>query len=185
MSKLYPHLLGDAFHQLAPMLQRFHTEMELPWHGKVQVIWNPRPALRQFLKLGGLPRETASQPITVCVTEANNSEIWKRQFGKQVMASRQKISKDSIQEGFGPVALILDTFVDKGALIQTCLRSRLLGIPLPRPLEFRVTAREWEQDECFHFDVGIAWANVSLIRYVGWLRPQPLSTSWARSNNAV
>jgi hypothetical protein len=43
---------------------------------------------------------------------------------------------------------------------------------LPHPFNLSVSAREWQEDERFNFDVEISLANWSLIRYSGWLRPQ-------------
>lgn len=172
MSTLYQHLLGNAFHHLAPLVQRFHTEQGIPWRGEAQVIWSKNPVLRLFLKLGRLPLETKRLPVTVCVTDAANGEIWQRRFGEHAMGSKQKMCGQSLQECFWPVALTLETRVDQGVLYQTCPRSRLFDIPLPRPFRFQVAAREWQQDERFNFDVEIIWANWSLIHYIGWLHPQ-------------
>ena len=172
MSTLYKNLLGAKFLQLSPLLQRFHTEQAQPWQGEAAVSWSKNPLIRLCLKLGGLPREGSQQPVTVFVTGNTSHEIWHRTFGGQRMLSKQKLSGQSLYEYFGPVSLALDNRVQQGALHQSSPRSRLFGLPLPHLLGFQITAREWQEDERFNFDVEIGLANLSLIRYIGWLTPQ-------------
>lgn len=172
MTTLYKHLLGDEFLQLSPLLQRFHTEQAQPWQGEAAVHWNTHPLIRLCLKLGGLPREASHQPVTVTVAGDTRHETWHRRFGSQHMLSKQKLSGQTLYECFGPISLALDNRVQQGALHQSSPRSAFLGLPLPSLLGLKITAREWQDDARFNFDVEIGWANLSLIRYVGWLTPQ-------------
>ena len=172
MSSLYQELLGTAFHRLSPLLQRFHTEQNASWVGEARVSWNRSPLIRLGLRLGGLPKETQRLPLTVRVAGNPCFERWHRRFGDQCMLSEQKVRGESLHESFGPVSLTLDNRVEQGALHQTCPRSSLFGLPLPHPLGFRITAREWQADERFNFDVEIGLAKLTLIRYAGWLIPQ-------------
>lgn len=174
MSTLYQNLMGTEFSQLAPLLQRFHTELGKDWVGEAQISWCKNPLLRALLWLARLPKEANSQPITVHITPGNNHEKWTRRFGPCHMASKQKLQGASLKESFDPFALTLDSHIQQGALHQSCSRSGLLGIPLPSRFTFKITAREWQEDERFHFDVQIGLASLSLIRYRGWLLPNSL-----------
>ena len=172
MSTLYKNLLGTEFLQLSPLLQQFHTEQAQPWQGEAAVSWSKNPLIRLCLKLGGLPKEASQQPVMVSVTGDTRHEIWHRTFGNQHMLSRQKLSGQSLYECFGPITLALDNRVQQGALHQSSPHSKLLGLPLPHLFRLKITAREWQEDERFNFDVEIRLANLSLIRYIGWLTPQ-------------
>lgn len=174
MGTLYQKLMGTEFSNLAPLLQRFHVELDKDWVGEAQISWCKNPLLRAFLWLAGLPKEANHQPITVHITPGGSSEQWIRRFGKSHMASKQKLQGSGLQENFGPIALILHSHIRQGALHQSCSRSGLLGIPLPSPFAFRISAREWQENGRFNFDVQIGVAALSLIRYRGWLLPHNL-----------
>lgn len=171
MNSLYKTLLGTEFNALSPLLQRFHAGQEKAWHGEAQINWSKSHVIRLFLKLGGLPNESEKLPVTVCVTNNKNSEIWHRNFGGKAMRSRQKLRGPTLCEIFGPVSLALTNQIKQGSLYQTCSRSRIFGVPMPRPFTFKIAAREWQTDGRFNFDVEISLAKLSLIRYRGWLRP--------------
>lgn len=171
MNTLYKTLLGTEFNALSPLLQRFHTGQNKVWRGEAQVNWSTSQLLRLFLKLGSLPKESAKLPVTVCITNNKNGEIWHRNFGGKAMRSRQKLHGKTLCESFGPVSLALTNQIQQGSLYQTCSRSRILGVPLPHPFAFRIAAREWQTGERFNFDVEISLAKLSLIRYRGWLVP--------------
>lgn len=172
MKSLYSTLLGKKFLQLSPVLQRFHSGQEKVWCGEARVDWSKSGLIRMLLKIGGLPREADRSPVTVCITGNKNSETWQRHFGYQAIHSRQQLRDQSLYECFGPVSLALSNHIERGELIQTCVRSRLFGVSLPSSIEFKVTAREWQVHERFHFDVEIGIAKSLIIRYRGWLAPQ-------------
>lgn len=176
MNSLYSKVLGDAFHRLSPLLQRFHTVQDETWRGEARVHWSSHPGLRLLLRMGGLPKEAEQCHVTVSVVSKTSSEVWLRRFGERNMRSKQKWVGQSLHECFGPVSLTLDNRVEKGALKQTSLHSKMFGVPLPRPFRLRVSAREWQEGERFNFDVDIGLANWPLIRYSGWLRPQGRET---------
>lgn len=171
MYSLYKTLLGTEFNALSPLLQQFHEAQDKAWHGEAQINWSKSRLLRLFLKLGGLPNESAKLPVKVCVTANENSETWHRDFGGKAMRSKQKIQGQTLRESFGPVSLALFTQIRTGSLHQTCSGSWIFGVPLPRPFALRISAQEWQTNERFNFDVEISLAKLPLIRYRGWLCP--------------
>lgn len=176
MGTLYQNLMGVEFGQLAPLLQRFHTELGTEWSGEARITWCKNPLLRAVLGLARLPKEADRQRITVRVAPGENDEMWTRSFGECQMASKQKLQGSHVKESFGPFALMLDNRIEQGALHQSCSRTGLLGMPLPRWFTFQITAQEWQENERFRFDVQIGLANLSLLRYRGWLLPNSLET---------
>jgi hypothetical protein len=172
MNSLYKDALGQQFQQLSPLLQRFHSAHDMPWQGEASISWSAHPVLRLLLRLGSLPREAKRVGVTVNVVSQTKGEIWQRNFGGQKMRSRQQWVGASLRECFGPVSLALNNQIEQGALHQSCSHGSLLGFSLPRQLNLHVSAREWQENDRFNFDVDIAIANRSLIRYTGWLRPQ-------------
>lgn len=171
MPTLYQTALGPHFTQLAPLLQRFHREPGQPWRGEARVVWSQQPLLRALLWLARLPAEGDAVPVAVQVAARPGRETWQRRFAGRRMASRQRLASDGLREGFGPFSLLLSNQVANGALQQRCIRSRWLGLPLPRGLGLNVVAQEWAETDRFHFDVAIALGPLALIRYTGWLLP--------------
>lgn len=172
MNSLYKSVLGESFHHLSPLLQRFHTGQDDVWRGEARVDWSKYRLIRLLLKLGALPQETERVLVTICVTAKQGSELWQRNFGEKLMLSRQQSLGAALRESFGLVSLELHNQIQDGSLHQACSRSSFCGIPLPHALGFRVTAREWQVGDQFHFDVQIGVASLSLLRYRGWLCPQ-------------
>lgn len=174
MSMLYQRYLGTEFYQLAPLLQRFHSEPGNDWVGEVRVTWTKNPLLRAFILLGGLPREADSQRIAVRIKPETSGEKWLRHFGSHRMASKQELRGRVLRESFGPFSLVLDSYVQRGALHQMCSRCDLLGLPVPSLFSLKIKAHEWQDNGCFNFDVEIGLVREMLIRYRGWLLPSEI-----------
>lgn len=172
MTSLYATLLGNQFHTLAPLLQRFHTQYGETWQGEAAINTHTHPVLRLLLRIAGLPKSGAGVAATVRVNLQAGSECWQRVFAGRRMYSNQTVHGSDLHEGFGPLSLILENRIEQGALHQFSTANRVLGLPMPRWLGLAVTAREWQADDRFNFDVAIRFLNRTLIHYRGWLRPQ-------------
>lgn len=176
MSSLYQNLMGKEFSQLAPLLQGFHIDTNKKWEGEAQISWNKNPLVRALLWLGRLPKEAMCEQITVRIIPRENNECWQRHFGSRTMRSKQYLYRRVLHEKFGPFCLILNSHSKQGDLHQSCSRSYFLGLPLPPKFTFKITAREWQENERFNFDVKIGLAKLTLIHYQGWLLPSGLRT---------
>ena len=181
MFSLYPTVLGSGFGQLAPLLQRFHTEAGTVWQGEATVRRSRSALLRMLLTLGRLPKDGQHVAVSVQLAIQNEQEIWQRRFADRAMVSRQYMAADGLRESIGMLSLSLINSVREDVLFQHSEKCRFLGIPLPGWLAFNVVAREWSERGRLHFDVTINFVRWELISYSGWV--QPIYSRWLPSNS--
>ncbi len=108
--------------------------------------------------------------LRVDFTTRHGVERWTRTFGTRTFTSELSAAKGQLVERFGPFRFQFDLPVDDTGLSMQMRGWSVFGIPLPMILSPRTTAREWEKDERFHFDVSIALPLIGpVVRYRGWL----------------
>ena len=103
-------------------------------------------------------------------------ETWLRQFGSRRFRSHLRPGgAGRVWERFGPFDFLIDLQVVEGALHFPVTAGRCLGVPMPRALLPRSVSREHVRDGVFHFDVALylPLTGQQVVRYRGWLRPEP------------
>ncbi|MGQ5523505.1 DUF4166 domain-containing protein [Chitinimonas sp. PSY-7] len=181
MFSLYPTVLGPAFSQLAPLLQRFHTEAGTVWQGEATVRRSKNLLLRLLLCLGRFPKEGQGVGVTVQLAVKGEQEVWQRRFADRFMVSRQYMTEDGLHESIGLLSLSLVNDVREDVLFQHSAQSHFLGVRLPDWLALNVVAREWSERGRLHFDITINFVRWELLSYTGWV--QPIYSRWLPSNS--
>ncbi|MCF3593338.1 DUF4166 domain-containing protein [Rhodobacteraceae bacterium LMO-12] len=173
---------GDPFWQaitcdglnVAPALAAFHNGTgRNVWEGQCDVEIRRGWLARIALGLGGFP--PAGRAITLrMVTETlDGQSLWTRTFGARRMVSSQRLTRQGVEEKFGPVCLTMAlSECDRGLAIRV-VRMSLFGLPMPRALLPKSVSREYQDAEgrfCFDISGDLPLLG-RLIRYHGWLRP--------------
>jgi hypothetical protein len=168
---LYRRIMGTRFDAMAPTVRAIHDV----WRdggaeGEAEVIG---PANW----LGGIVARIMRFPppgqhkLHVSFVEHDGLETWTRDFGGHRFSSRLSQSGGSLVERFGPMRFSFDLPNEGNGLAMVMSGWSFLGFPLPLALAPRSTAREWEADGCFRFDVPIALPLVGrIVHYRGLLR---------------
>jgi len=171
---LYARVMGAAFDRLPRPVRAMH----MVWRdggaaGEAEVEGSANPIARSVARVMRFP-PAGRHALHVGFTESGGVETWIRDFGGHRFSSR--LSRDArsgrLVERFGPLAFAFDLPADARGLTMKMRGWSVFGIPLPLALAPRSEAREWAEDERFHFDVPIALPLIGLVvRYRGWLRP--------------
>ena len=170
---LYERVIGDRFAALAPAVRAIHQvygDGGAAGHGHVRRTKGlVGRAICNFMRLP--PSGTC--PVHVAFEERNGVETWTRDFGGHQFRSVLRQRRDRLTERFGPASFTFDLNSDEGALRMVLRRWELLRIPLPLFLAPKISAREWQEGERFHFDVAVALPLIGpVIAYSGWLQPE-------------
>ena len=140
---LYTVALGVHFGELAPVLQRLHSERERRLRGMLRVNVASQPWLRLLLWLARMPRPAAAVACRIRIRVHRTGECWQRHIGTRLLASQQALGKrGQIVEHLGPLALHLRNKVARAGLWQRTVRTTFLGLTLPAWLSLCVVARE-------------------------------------------
>ena len=154
MTALYQQLLGPAWRQLSPAVQRLHAEQEVA-QGTFSVR---RGASRLARALGALLLMTPSKStktrlpaaaeavvVTLRIRRAGMREQWDRVFGEHPLASRQWERRGLLVEALGPIQCRFRLVSAAGSLgfeqVGAAFGLGWLAFPLPRFLAPRVDGR--------------------------------------------
>jgi len=176
---LYRRVLGEAWKRLPPTLQAMHASIAgQTASGEAGVERGRNRLARLAADIMGFPKEGERIPVRVRFEAIANGEIWHRDFAGRKFHSMQTEGRSRsqylIDERFGPISVALACVVEEGRLRLIVRRWSLFGIPMPRLLSPSGEAFEYEQDGRFHFDVELKAPLLGkLVRYRGWLVPQP------------
>lgn len=177
-TSLFQHLLGDAFAQLAPAVQRGHQPgAGLLLSGQAAVRRGRNFLARILCRVMGFPAEGDTVPVRVRMDVLPDGERWQRSFAAQRFESRFSAGRGALQgllvEQFGPLRFHIGLTVVDGALHWAVRSGALWRIPLPALLLPSGDSREYALDGRFHFDVEIAHPLAGrIVQYRGWLEPQ-------------
>ena len=148
MAALYPRLLGESWAELHPAVRRAHLESgPIRGTGSFQIGLGRTGWARLLARLLRLPPAAQDLATRLSVTRSLDEEIWSRTFGEHRVVTRQReASGGLLAERFGILELRLRLSVVEGGLdyrqVGAALRLGVLGLPLPRWMAPRVTARE-------------------------------------------
>jgi hypothetical protein len=123
-------------------------------------------------RIMGFPAAAAQVPVSVWMREKGGVETWCRDFGGSAFSSRLAQQGDLLTERFGPIRFGFTLRREPDGLTMHFARWWLGPLPMPRLLMPHGTAREYEAEGRFHFDVPIALPLIGpIIHYRGWLTP--------------
>ena len=146
--RLYPKLLGDAWHDLDHAVRRLHDSGSVTRAaGLFRVRHGNNWFTRMLARLARLPAPAEAVDVQLVVTAAGGAEEWRRSFAGKPMISLQSARPDGrLAERMGLLELRFRLKVISGALHYEPAGSALclgrLRLPLPLRLGPRVIASE-------------------------------------------
>jgi hypothetical protein len=163
----YERLLGAAFDQLHPHVQKAHLP-PLEATGVFEVRHGSGIIVRTMVSLLGLPPAGPAQPVDLTVALKRGGLIWRRKIGPRDLRTTQIARGDLLIErkGAGTVRFALD--VESGSLIYRQVGATLLG--LPAPFAPKVQGRVSAAEVGWHVDVVVSWRGKLVCQYGGELR---------------
>lgn len=165
------HLMGPAFHRLAPVLQRFHRlSGPVVLSGRVRTE-APTGALARFMGfLLGTPLQSSQGPMCFGLAANAKTTHWIRHFPCEVMTSTLRIAGAQFEEHLGPARLRFALEERDGALHLHLVGMRFWGVRCPRALLPNVTAVETGRGNQLHFYIQASLPFGGLVtRYDGHL----------------
>ena len=170
---LYARVMGEDFALLPPAVRALHqVNGDLAASGTAEVIRGKDLFARLLCRLMGFPAAAAEVPVSVWMREEGGVETWRRDFGGSAFSSRLAQRGTLLGERFGPIRFGFTLRREVDGLTMHFQRWWLGPLPLPRLLMPHGTAREYEAEGRFHFDVPIALPLIGpVIHYRGWLVP--------------
>lgn len=191
IAPLYRRLLGAGFDHLPEPLRALHDlQGQSLYEGRAEVTRGPNPLARLIAGLLGLPEEGQDVPVTVEFRRDGIGEIWTRNFGNRRFATQLRPVPNTdggkLSERFGPFALTMDLVPRSDGLELVPLHFTAFGLPIPRWLAIRSTAREVVRAGRYGFDVTIDLPVLGrLVGYRGWLEPVETPTDCAGRADVV
>ncbi|MGN2253975.1 DUF4166 domain-containing protein [Frateuria sp. GZRe12] len=172
---LFPALLGEQWHALAPPVRRMHGNApRVRAIGQADVAGATHLPARLLRRVLGLPAPGLAQPMEVCIERHPGHEIWIRRFAHRRMRSRLSRAPqgDRLHERLGPVTLHFELRRAGDAIDWQFCGGSLLGLPLPRAWFGSVFSQSGAHQGryCFHIDTRLPLLG-RLVAYRGWLEP--------------
>ncbi|MCW3837046.1 DUF4166 domain-containing protein [Sphingomonas canadensis] len=167
---LYARILGDRFAALPPLVRAMHqVSSDHGARGEGTVRRGTSPAARMLAAMMGMP-PAGTVPLHVHFTEADGRERWTRDFGGHRFTSELSARRGRAIERFGPLRFAFDLPADADGLRMEFAGWSAFGLPLPRWAGPRITAREWQEDGRFRFEVTVRMPLIGeVVGYSGWL----------------
>lgn len=170
---LYSRVMGEEFARLPTAVQEMHQVFgDNGAEGEVFVERGTNPIANFAAAVTGFP-VSGHHKLHVSFSERDGRERWVRESSSgQAFSSRLYEHKGRLAESFFGIAHFgFDLSAEQNGLRMHLARWWLGPVPMPRVLGPRCTAREWEEDGKFHFDVPIELPVVGLVvHYRGWLK---------------
>jgi hypothetical protein len=146
--RLYPRLLGAAWANLAPAVQRAHTaDRLLHAEGIFQVSRAPGWLLGMVLTAARVPRASEGARVRLTVDARGPAERWHRAFdGRPLVTTQSEVPGGLLAERIGPLEVRFRLLVKHGELVfrqqdvALCLGS--LRVPVPHRLAPQIAGRE-------------------------------------------
>jgi len=167
---LYMRVMGPRFAALGPVVARMHNVLrDGGAHGRATVACGGNVLTRIVASLMRFPGP-GEHELHVSFEEHDGSETWTRDFSGKRFSSHLSQSGAYLVERFGPLRFRFDLLNDGNGLRMIMRGWSCAGLPLPLSLAPRSEAREWQEEDRFHFDVPIALPFVGpVVHYRGWL----------------
>lgn len=172
---LYRQLLATRFELLPPTLRALHDRNGCRrYHGKAEVERGHGVLSRLCAWAARLPRAGRGS-IKVEIDADARGERWARVFAGKAMRSRLWARDQLLRERLGLLTFAFRLDVEHlpgagAAVVWHVASVRALGVPLPLRWFSAVTAREYERDHRYRFDVAARLPLIGLlVHYRGWL----------------
>jgi hypothetical protein len=174
MPSLYARLLGDAFRELPPVLQRFHAaETEARAEGTLSIRRGKGVVRSLCAVLMRLPPVGEQVPICLQVLVSGEQERWTRDFGDHRLVTKQWSHDGLLMERAGPLCFGFRLSASAGEMCFAFVRCWAMGIPLPYVLAPRVNATARAYEKGWWIRVWIEMPLLGLItEYEGEVVPQ-------------
>ncbi len=171
MPPLYARVMGAAFDRLPPRVRGLHDVLRDDGaSGRAFVTRGRHPLARLIAAVIGFPPE-GEHPLHVAFAERDGVETWTREFSGRRFQSTLSQHGTRLVEQFGPLRFGFDLPGDTQGLSMQMRRWWLGPLRLPLAWAPRSVAREWDEDDRFHFDVPISLPLVGMVvHYRGWLQ---------------
>lgn len=171
LNSLFQHILGAAFGELPPQVQRIHdARPRKVYTGRCAVERGDGLLVRLMARLARLPATGTQIPVTVTIEGGAGRESWRRRFGSHAMDSVLWQRAGLLHERLGAVTLRFVLLATEGEIQWQLRGARLLVLPLPRAWFQRCTAREFIEDQRYGFEVNVELRGIGLlVRYRGWM----------------
>ncbi|HSX61832.1 MAG TPA: peptidoglycan editing factor PgeF [Tahibacter sp.] len=173
---IFPRLLGRTLLRVPATVQVLHLRGGARrYRGRVTIERGRNWLARFCAFVTGMPPAMTDAPLAVDIVATSRRERWTRDFDGHRMTSTMWRRKGRLAERLGLVTFHFRLGAKDGALTWTVERVRALGIPLPVAWFDGVSAREFEQDGRYCFDVSAALPLAGeLVHYRGWLDVDPV-----------
>jgi hypothetical protein len=151
-TRLYPKLLGAAWHQVAPAVQRAHADASLTHaEGVFQVSRARGSLLGRILDLVHVPRASTAMPVRLAVRHRGLVERWQRSFGGRPLVTLQSEAPGGLMaERVGVLEILSAVSVRDGELLYRhvglAIRLGPVRVTLPDWLSIKVAGREGPAD---------------------------------------
>jgi len=184
---LYQRLLGSAWERLPGPVRALHdVEGVKVAEGRASVDRGTAILARLAAAVFRFPSAGDDVPVRVTFTSTSGRETWLRRFAGRSLGSTQWQGRGRsaylLNERFGPATFGLALVLDDDRLHLVLRRWWMFGVTLPLAWAPRGEAYEFARDGLFHFHVEISHPLTGfIVRYRGWLRPQPAAASVAGS----
>lgn len=166
---LFRRILGSQFERLAPRVRDVHGGATLELRGRATVTRGNALLGRCIARFASLPDAQCDAAARIDLVVDAQGETWTRYFGvSRPMCSHLHAHDGLLIEQLGPVRLRFRLHERSGAIVWQLESVSLLGIPAPRRWFAATTARSFEQDGHYCFEVEVALPVVGhLIGYRG------------------
>lgn len=167
----YARPMSDRFDALPPSVRAMHDVLRAGGaHGASVVTRATSPLAASIARMTGFP-STGPHNVHVSFPERDGVEAWVRDFGGKQFNSRLSQRGPLLVERFGLLRFGFGLPSDADGLTMIMRRWWIGPLRLPLGLAPHSTAREWEADGIFHFDVSISLPLIGmLVHYRGWLK---------------
>jgi hypothetical protein len=176
--RLFPRLLGEAWHSLPVQLRSLHDSvMEFQASGRATVERGKGWCASLLAMIFGFPLENQDVPVNFSASAVKTTEKWVRSFGNRKFSSELTIGTGNFDkllcERFGPFKFGVALVVNEGRLFYVVREWNIFNIPLPAAWAPGGNSYEFQEDGKFHFNVEITQPFIGIIvKYRGWLELQ-------------
>lgn len=161
--------MGKDFDSLSPLLQTVHVG-KIKLEG-ISAVRQGNKIARIICALFNFPEENSHSELSVECVHTRGAMIWKRNFDGLIMESHFKNQGEYLVEYLGPLTMSFKAVEQQGELHYQFVKTRFLGIPMPKFLSPQVIAFEKEVDNQYQFCVEVKMFSVGLvIAYAGTLQ---------------
>lgn len=169
VAPLYARAMGERFNRLPPRVREMHDLTGDAGAAGEGTVRRGKGLAWLIGRMMGFP-PAGSHPLHVAFAARDGKERWTRDFGGHAFTSELRQAGQGVAERFGPLRFAFDLPSDGEGLRMVLRGWSAFGVPMPRFLGPRITAREWVGEGRFRFEVGVSLPLLGeVVHYVGWL----------------